>query len=234
MRTSIGCMFLGLLFATAVAAKADTFTPTSGGVDYTVNTGSTFYVSPFAQGTAPAASNVQGGMFFLDANSNYGSYSDAGVVLYFNGGLTLGQLQGVTANMVQGSVDVNLWMDTSGDGQFFSFSGDQYLGTNGDSYCSITGGSVSASSACYMMAGDGAGGTYTLAQLIAGDDSGIGANTPVSLWVGITNPAGPGDNEAFISSVDVDATSATPEPSSLILLGTGFLGVVGAIRRRLM
>jgi hypothetical protein len=39
-------------------------------------------------------------------------------------------------------------------------------------------------------------------------------------------------DEDFTLNIDGPATSVTPEPSSLVLLGTGLLGVVGVVRRR--
>ena len=43
----------------------------------------------------------------------------------------------------------------------------------------------------------------------------------------------PGDDAIGIDDISFDASATTPEPSSLILLGTGVLGVAGAVRRRL-
>jgi hypothetical protein len=46
---------------------------------------------------------------------------------------------------------------------------------------------------------------------------------------------GPNGNllEANLTNVQISPTSLAPEPSSLVLLGTGALGLVGAVRRRI-
>jgi hypothetical protein len=157
MRKLIGFVFAGLLLTTAVAAKADVFTYTSPGVDYATSTSAGFAVNSIGEYSGTTMAISQGGYFVEIASGS--AYSDAGIVLYFNGGLTLGQLQGVTVDSIQSPVNVNLYLDTGGDGQFFSFSSGLMTSLNGDSYASDSGGvlPVTESSDFYMQAGDGAG-----------------------------------------------------------------------------
>jgi hypothetical protein len=190
-------------------AMADTFTTDSCNVNFAVNDGGFFYVKnsqiPPA-GSSPgvdASSSISGSNFHLTATATPPSYSDSGIVLYFNGGLTLGDLQSVSVTSTGGPVYINLWLDTGpvtgGDGTFFAFTNNIMTGLNGDSYGS-DGSSVDASTSFYMMGGNGAGSSYTLAQLQAGVVSGIDSNTPAALWIGITNS---GSGPADISSVTV-------------------------------
>ena len=178
-----------------------TFNTSSSGVNYAIND-SGFFVSPNGFSTANAQSLISGSNFHIQAASPAG---DVGIVLYFNGGLTLGSLQSVTINTVGSTpLNLNLWLDTGGDGMFFAFNGTQLTSLNGDSYAG--GGPQTAiynsASSFYMLGGNGAGGTYTLAQLQGGMVPGIGANTLTALWIGANAPI-----TADISSITVNTGS---------------------------
>jgi hypothetical protein len=221
-------LFAALLFIGAAAnADATTFDTSSPGVLFSVNDVN-YYVrsSQIPPGSSipglDASSYISGSTFDLSATGP--AYSDAGIVLYFNGGLPLGSLQNVSVASTGDPLSINLWFDTGGDGQFFAFASDGSLtGLNGDSYGGTGGSALSAASSLYMFAGDGAGESYTVAQLQAGVVTGIDSHTPIALWIGITEP-----NSAQISGVTVDAL---PEPDSLLLIGAGLIALALLAKR---
>jgi hypothetical protein len=209
-------------------ADSTTFVDGTPGVGSAINSGG-FFVSDDTSGLSGAQADVSG--FHLDATGP--GYSDAGLVLYLDGGLTLGQLVGVSVDATGSPLAVNLWLDTGGDGSFFAFggvSGNEFTGLNGDSYAGCGAPSISATSSCYMLGGDGAGGTFTLSQLQEGLVPGIGADTPTALWIGITS--GGEEESANINSITVSTVGSVPEPASIMLLGTVLVGLVGAVRPR--
>jgi hypothetical protein len=198
-------VLFAVFISVAGLANAETFTISSCNIDFAVNDGGHFYVRssqiPGGAGSPPgvdASSAISGSSFHLTAAGS--GYSDSGIVLYFNGGLKLGDLQSVSVSGTGSPVTINLWLDTGGDGNFFAFDGNGMMtGLNGDSYGSGAA-SLDAGTSIEMFAGNGAGHTYTLAQLQAGAVSGITVNTGIALWIGITNPG-----TADISSVAVSA-----------------------------
>jgi hypothetical protein len=209
MNKLLGLGLMLIVFAgVATVAYAETFTTSSCNVDFAVNDGGSFYVRssqiPGGAGSPPgvdASAAISGSSFHLTATAIQPAYSDSGIILYFNGGLKLGDLQSVSVISTGSPVTINLWFDTSGDGKFFAFDGNGIMtGLNGDSYGSSGAASLDANTSVEMFAGGGAGHTYTLAQLQAGAVSGITSNTDVALWIGITNPS-----TADISSVAVSA-----------------------------
>lgn len=84
------------------------------------------------------------------------------------------------------AVTTNLWFDTGGDGNFFAWDANSCMtGLNGDTYAAASPGTatVTGSTTFQIFAGIGAGNTYTLDQLEAGD-AGFPSTTPVAVWVG--------------------------------------------------
>jgi hypothetical protein len=215
--------FCGVI--TPVSAGTTTFTPgVTPGVLGSINSDG-FFVGTDLYGAYAIAS---GGSL----STSGAGYSDAGVVVGFDGSLKLGSLLGVSVSSTGSPLAMNLWFDTSGDGKFFKFgglSGYEMTSLNGDSY---GGGSLPAglSSDFYMFGGNGAGSTNTLAELQNGSVSGIDGNTPVAFWIGITNAGGQA-LDAEVNSITVRTADPVPEPTSLLLMGGGLLSL-GLIYRR--
>jgi hypothetical protein len=224
--------------ATPALAGVQSFDTSSGSVRYAVNDGGFWVRTSAIAGSAGspglnATSTIVGSAFHLTASG--ASYSDAGIVLYFDGTLTLGDLQGVSITSTGSPVSMNLWLDSGGDGRFFAFDSSGLLtGLNGDSYGGHAGNTHDISSPFYMLGGNGAGSTYSLSQLQAGAVSGIGATTPVALWIGITNGGGSA-LMADIGTVTVSTATSQPVPAvpwHLLGLASVLLGLLGAQQLR--
>jgi hypothetical protein len=218
-------VMLVLLFASLASANTFLFTTASSGVNYAVNNPSGFFVSSAPIASPLASAGQSGAVFTLSATAPSAGYSDAGIVLFFKGGLTLGALQSVSvATDNPSALDINLWVDTSGDGRFFAFDGTgMFTGLNGDSYGSFGNtASLSASSSPAFFIGPASANSATLADL-----QNAYPDAPVAIWAGITNAG----ISADINSITVDSTAA-PEPASMFLFGGGLIGIAMVFRRR--
>jgi hypothetical protein len=224
------------------AAHADTYLPGDTSVRYATNVDgfsvNSTGLTPF--GATSWAESVQSGSnWIVQAGQLPGSYADAGIVLGFDGSLSLGQLQSVTISTLAGSNAtpiVNLWLDTGGDNHFFSFTGDQFTGLNGDAYFgATTPGDINTTSTFGFLGGPGSYAQYTLAQLQSGDRAGIDANTKVALWIGVTGGDFYASNFAVINQVEVGVGQAVPLPASAwsgLTLLTGLAAAAGLKRAR--
>ena len=237
-----------VLALTAFPAFADTTTFT---IDYNgnpsvysaINGNGGFYVSSdsangqFLNGNASGGSAYTTGSSVFAGGLNYanagGGYSDAGLVVFFNGGLTLGELENVSVTSSGDPVAINLWLDSGNDGSFFTFAGSQFSSLNGDTYAGCGAPALTLSSSCFIFGGNGAGNSFTLADLQNGAVMGIDGSTRAAIWVGVTHPDGGASQFADITSISVTTTSPVPEPASMMMFGTGLASIAGVIRRKL-
>lgn len=211
------CVVVSIVLFLHVMVNAETFNTSIANVWYSVNDGN-FYTRPTPINMTNAQATIENGKFHLNAEGP--GYSDAGIALYFDGTLKLGDVQSISSVSTGDPLSVNLWLDTGNDGQFFAFDPNgELISLNNDSYCGHELGSeVNDSTSFYMFGGNGAGGTYTLAQLKEGAVSGINSNTKVAIWVGLTNDF----------SADINSISVVPEPAPTTINALPVANTVGS------
>ncbi len=138
---------------------------------------------PDGTGTVSQTANLDGTA--TTALSGVPAYGDSAIGV--DAGL-LGNLNGI---LIQGTGDafgLNLWFDVDGNSEYFTWSGDTYTGVGGDKYIlgpSSASGVLQVTDSTSFTSLNPGGGNYTLAQLKAGLAAGIGASTPVRLWIGV-------------------------------------------------
>jgi hypothetical protein len=225
-----------ILVGSATTLMAGTVNISSSDVDYRVNVGD-MYVSSTGltitkNGTQQKGSVVSGaGGFDLSITPN-GYYTDAGILIGFDGSLKLGDLQSLSFSSTGAPIALTLWLDTGGDNQFLEFSNGKFTQNyDGDSslgVAALSGNTLDLSTSLdlYRYNGinkNGQGYSFTLADLQAGNITGfenINANTSVAIWIGITGDASCSTRSAHISNVQL-TTYSVPEPSLISLFGIG-------------
>jgi hypothetical protein len=154
--------------------------------------------------TGAVADSYSGGDVNLSITDAVG-YTDTGFYIVLG---TLGSLHGYTINGTGNPFGTNLYLGTN-SGEFFNWNDNVYTGVPGNTAYGLGPGSsggtitVNGSSLFGMQNASCSGysyGTTTLADLQAGDCTGITASTPVAIWVGLTLGSG-GTGTTTITSV---------------------------------
>jgi hypothetical protein len=185
--------------------------------------------------TASAGSSVDftnsGGTLF---GSNGGLTLAGSTLVSVNGlggglitGNNLGALSFSTGTLSSGSLQMG---GTLAAGGTFNIAGN---GTGGIPNGVIFNGSFTAPATWTLITLANGTHNYTLTGSLAGTWYNGGTISGITVQLTINTGKGFFNGETTISSGDTDITTTVPEPRSLVLLGTGLIGIKGLVRRKL-
>ncbi len=181
---ALGLVAIAVVFAAEVYATTG---PLQGVITYyNKNDGSDFYRSttPYVSGIETQSDNPDGSVTVKIDNA--AGYVDSGFSIYFG---KLADLKPLTLSGVGDDYGLNLWFDTSNNGEFFAWdSSGKLTSLDGDTYGlgpTSSGGNltVDGSSLFWMMTAPY--GSYSLEDLKSGSFPRITGDTYVAIWVGI-------------------------------------------------